>query len=1127
MTAQDKITNASQRIAAKLAAVRRSFAAHVLIKGLLRAGTLLFAAAFLIILVEGFRYLDSDVRRQILFFYLGFGFIFLITPLLLATLILRNRMQGFRDLRLAKMIEAKFTQVGDSLLNALQLRDMVVRGESGFSVALVARTLDDVAAKIEPLSFKTMIPIEEIKKSLRLFGAIVLTSLVLCTVFPGYFGAAAIRMTHPAGKYAVPQPFSIYSETGSVRILGGDSTTIALACQGRLPDRINLRLDFGDYARDEILNLDSLGRTTFRLEGLRNDVIYEGYAENRSPFVPWKRISSGSDTIRIINRPEILQMKAALDFPDYTGLPDQLVESNSTEFYALPGTRARLQIAINKPVSRGYVQFRASRLALDITNSLAQARFAIMDEDVFRIYVEDEKGIGNLHPVEYSIRINPDAYPVIVLTSPREDLDLDESMEIPLGLRISDDYGFSRAAIRYKLVKKYSSEAPEEHEEELLLPDYKLTLQEIYHLWNIADLGLMPEDVVQFRVEIYDNDVIKGPKRTDSRWITARFPSLNDLFTRLNGDQEEISEEGEEVLAQLEQSKEILAEIARELLKDQNLQWEQKTQLEQELKKTREAAEKLQKIGERLEQMIQSAQVNQLFDEETLQKYTQLQEAFQDILTPELRAAMEKLQKALETMDPKKMQEALDSFKTSRDEFAQELDRMLELFKRIKIEQTVNELARRFDDLANRQDNLSEELDRTEAQDFDKLSEMAKDEKSIKRDMEIAADIMEQTSRDMHEFPLMPSREFDALKADLEQMGLPDQLQQAGSELQQGNQPKASKSAASAAKDIQQMAQMMKAFQSQFNQEAMQEVAADFERVIRKTIQLSKQQETINQEIRNTPYQSEQLMDVAVEQQNNYRNLAKVIDELISLSNKTFGVTPRIGRDFGRASVQMTESIRKMEERNVSAAASEGQKAGAALNSAALELMNSMQSLMQGGSGSGYESYLKQLQNMAGMQKGINGETMMLPSGPGGQAAMQRLAARQQQVRRSLEQLQQEMSGSNKQTGDLGGIAKDMEEVIKDLQNNRVLRQTIERQQHILSRLLDAQKSLRTQDYKEERISRSGSDIGRTSPGELPANLGERRTLLQQNLEKALKDGYRHEYEELIRKYFEALSKPE
>ena len=43
-----------------------------------------------------------------------------------------------------------------------------------------------------------------------------------------------------------------------------------------------------------------------------------------------------------------------------------------------------------------------------------------------------------------------------------------------------------------------------------------------------------------------------------------------------------------------------------------------------------------------------------------------------------------------------------------------------------------------------------------------------------------------------------------------------------------------------------------------------------------------------------------------------------------------------------------------------------------------------------------------------------------------------------------------------------------MEEVIKDFQRRKITRETIERQNKILSRMLDSQKSLKQKDYNDK-----------------------------------------------------------
>ena len=62
-----------------------------------------------------------------------------------------------------------------------------------------------------------------------------------------------------------------------------------------------------------------------------------------------------------------------------------------------------------------------------------------------------------------------------------------------------------------------------------------------------------------------------------------------------------------------------------------------------------------------------------------------------------------------------------------------------------------------------------------------------------------------------------------------------------------------------------------------------------------------------------------------------------------------------------------------------------------------------------------------------------------------------------------------ELRHSNqKGTGSLKGIAEDMDEVIKDLQNKRFTRKTKDRQKRILSRMLDSQTSM-TQKRRKRR----------------------------------------------------------
>ena len=97
---------------------------------------------------------------------------------------------------------------------------------------------------------------------------------------------------------------------------------------------------------------------------------------------------------------------------------------------------------------------------------------------------------------------------------------------------------------------------------------------------------------------------------------------------------------------------------------------------------------------------------------------------------------------------------------------------------------------------------------------------------------------------------------------------------------------------------------------------------------------------------------------------------------------------------------------------------------------------------------------------------------------------------------------------------------------IKDLQKKQFNRKTQERQQRILSRMLDSQTSLTQRGQKEERKSTSAlSTKTFEGPSGLPADLGQRESIALRALNNAMNAGYAREYQAMIKHYFNSLSK--
>ena len=76
-------------------------------------------------------------------------------------------------------------------------------------------------------------------------------------------------------------------------------------------------------------------------------------------------------------------------------------------------------------------------------------------------------------------------------------------------------------------------------------------------------------------------------------------------------------------------------------------------------------------------------------------------------------------------------------------------------------------------------------------------------------------------------------------------------------------------------------------------------------------------------------------------------------------------------------------------------------------------------------------------------------------------------------------QLNEDGSGNGNQMGD---IAKQMEDIERDLVNRQVDEATIKRQQELITRLLEAENAERIRGEKEERTSKTGDDALKASP---------------------------------------------
>jgi hypothetical protein len=253
------------------------------------------------------------------------------------------------------------------------------------------------------------------------------------------------------------------------------------------------------------------------------------------------------------------------------------------------------------------------------------------------------------------------------------------------------------------------------------------------------------------------------------------------------------------------------------------------------------------------------------------------------------------------------------------------------------------------------------------------------------------------------------------------------------------------------------------------------------------------------------------------EQQEQIINATEVVAEsLYAQQTKSLYVTPSMGKNLAKA-------LNHMEKGQAPFHAREAMKY---LNIVCYEMLRNMEKVSEGESSTGMGSFLKQLSQVTQGQMSLNQSMagfMPLPMAgmtAGQKAQLQRLAAKQRALREALQGLRAE---SGTQHGEiLDHVIDEMEKAEEALYQYKIDRELIERQRHVLSKLLDTQRSIRKEDYGRQRTSKPGGDIlVQQRPAPLASDLG--RDQLRELLQKALRETYPEDYEYYIREYFKQL----
>jgi len=1089
---------------------------------------LFLAACVIALLLEGVFHLDIAGRTTVFWtlMLLAAGLLgwFVARPLLRFLGVLQHE----TDIATARWVGVRISRVGDRLVNVMQLFRQRQTG-GPFSSELVDAAVEDARKEFAPLDLTSGVDMSGPLRVAKLLGLTVVGSVLLLVLFPATFSGAAIRLLHHSQSFVPPTTLRFVVDPGDKEVLKGANVSIRVRVEGESRTIIALSSKPEGQLQYETRMLHAApdGMFTDELRALKLTTRY---------YVHSGELHSPEFTLKVVNRPVVKLLRIHLQPPLYSALPPKQLDENQGDITALKGTRVTFLVESSKSLSSAAITLgAAARRDLRVDGHRATGELTLSKEDTYQITLKDEEGITNTDLITYSIKLIPDAYPTASILLPGRNVDIAENEQLSMQFRIADDYGFTRLRLAYKLVQsRYEKPAQEFTYVAVPLPVDTRTEATIPYLWSLSGVHLVPEDVVSYFIEVFDNDNVSGPKAAASETYLLRLPSLEEVFADLDKGHEANLETMQQALKEAQAAKEALDELQREMKKEQQkLDWQDQKKAEEMLKKYEGIQNKLGEVNKTVEQMVNEMSRNQVLSPETLEKYQELQQLMQQMSAPEFAEAMKRLQQAMQQLSPQQLRQALEQFSFSEENFRKSIERTINLLKRVQIEQKVDEALQRAKQLTERQEEVQRQTEKLRSEDTEGRKELTEQQMEIKEQLDHLRDQLSELQKQMEEFPTeMPLSELQEAKDQLQQSGLQQDLDDVVQQMQAQQMQQAMQGQKGALQKMGDFMQRLQKMQNAMRENQQRQIVNNMRRALQDLLDLSKRQEQLKGDSQGLERNSQRFREAGQEQMQALQDLSSIANNLARLSQKTFSITPEMGKALGDAGRKMSQAMQALEQRDGSAAGQQQSGAMASLNEAAQLMQGAMDALMQGGGqGMGMAGFMQRLQQLSGMQQGINQGTQNLGGlSPQQAAEMARLAGEQGMVRKSLEELTKEAAQAgqlNRLLGDLNSIAQEMREVQTDLAQGNINPETLRKQDRILSRLLDSQRSMHERDYEKRRKSQPGIEQLRPSPDQTDTARKNDQNRLREDLLKALDEGYARDYQELIKEYFEALERSE
>ncbi|MBI3520889.1 MAG: hypothetical protein HY062_16240, partial [Bacteroidetes bacterium] len=897
----------------------RKYYKNQLIKGLLYTLGLLVAAFLFLVVAEYFGEFGTTTRTILFYAFIAISGFVLCKYIAIPVLKLNKLGAVISYDEAANIVGTHFSNINDKLLNTLQLQR---NSGSILSPELLTASINQKMEELKPIPFTSAINLNENKKYLKFALPPLVLMLLVLVVKPAIIKDGTERIVFHQTYFEKAAPFQFAIHNKSLEAIQQQDFILELKLNGNeIPNEVFINVDGVDHKMEKIDNVNYT--YTFKNVQKNQDFVFNAAGYN-----------SKSYELSVLPKPMLMKFDIQLSYPAYLNKKNETV-SNIGDMQLPQGTKLQW-IFHTKNTDNLFLNF--SDTLVDISKS-SNDEFSfskrMMQSMSYSIKTMNHFLKQNPDSVNYTINVVPDQVPVIDVSEKTDSLN---PKNIYFSGTIKDDYGFTRLAFKYTHYTQDSTGKPlvKSGEQPMGLNKQQIT-QPYYYFLDASRFNVLPGDKIEYYFEVWDNDGVSGSKSAKTQTMLFKAPTIDEMNQATDKNNSEIKKDLDDGIKKAKDLQKDINELSKKLNEKKQMGYDEKKKLEDILKKQNELKNKIEETKQENQLNNQQQQEFTPPDESLLEKQKQLEQLFENIMTPEMKKLFDELNKLMDKLDKNQVQEKLEELKLSNKDMEKELDRTLEAFKQMEVEQKLQQAIDKLDELKDKQDALKQETEGKKENQEKKDDSKQKTEDSKTKENQDNKDKRQETSnkeqqnkeqktdnkkqetsnKELEKKQDELNKQFEDLKKDLKEMQeknaaleqpnelpkteekqneISKEMEKSSEQLNQNNKKNASKSQKQASDKMQEMKEQMQQAMDKMEKEEQEEDMQTLRQILENLLNLSFAQEDLMGQLSKLRADNPQYLKVT-QTQKKLQDDSKIIeDSLLALSKRVPAISATVNR---------------------------------------------------------------------------------------------------------------------------------------------------------------------------------------------------------------------------------------